>query len=106
MARSVRNLCARHQSELAVPLGRWCNDNGNGSREGETEDEGAAMANAQLWVNDQLADVRDFSFLQQLFFCFLFFILAPLWLVSDDERRFPRSFPLSYQGMYIRRWIE
>lgn len=55
LARSVRNLCTRHRSELAVPLGRL----GSGNERGyDNEDEAAAEANAQLWINDQLSDVR------------------------------------------------
>lgn len=40
LARSVRNLCARHRSDLAVSL-----------------DQEAAAADTMLWVNDKLADV-------------------------------------------------
>lgn len=51
MARSFHKLCARHRSELAVPFGQGAGGRGVGS-----EDE--AAADSQLWVNDQISDVR------------------------------------------------
>lgn len=54
LARSVRNLCTRHRSELAVPLGRLGGDNERGYDNG---DEAVTEADAQLWINDQLSDV-------------------------------------------------
>lgn len=48
LARSVHSLCARHRSDLAVPLGH----------EQEDEEAVAAAVDKQLWVNDKISDVR------------------------------------------------
>lgn len=48
LARSVRHLCTRHRSDLALSV-----SGGSGSG---NEEEKAAIA--RLWVNDQLSHVR------------------------------------------------
>lgn len=53
LARSVRNLCTRHRSKLAVPLG-WL---GRDYERGYDNKDEVTDADAQLWINDQLSDV-------------------------------------------------
>lgn len=78
LARSVRKLCARHRPRLAVPLGQGAEGdldggisggNGDGGVEAdddeEDDDDGVRRGrggsrDTQLWVNDQLSDVREY----------------------------------------------
>lgn len=51
LARSIRELCFRHRSELGVPLGQGMDAYAGGGRHEDV----ARMT--RLWINDQLADV-------------------------------------------------
>lgn len=58
LARSVRELCVRHRSELRVPLGKGAEAHGGiraGAEDGVVR---LSTRDTQLWVNDQISDVR------------------------------------------------
>lgn len=66
LARSLRELCSRHRSQLAVPLGQGADEHFDGSpgyRHGEEEDGGGVgLRDTQLWVNNHLSDVSVWGF--------------------------------------------